>query len=104
MELLKNLKIDSVNRLRPTPPLHVAPGDSVAVAAAVMRKHRVGCILVCTERRMVGIFTERDLLRRVLAVDLPLTTLVDEVMTPDPVTVQPGESVGVAVAQALSQR
>lgn len=99
MELLKNLRIDSVKRLNPTPPRHVAPTDPVAKAAGVMKEHRVGCVLVCTESRIVGIFTERDLLRRVLAAGLPLTTAVQEVMTPDPVTVQPGEAVGVAVAR-----
>lgn len=97
MELARNLRVDSVSRLRPTPPLHVAPEQSVADAVALMRQHRVGCILVCDGGRLVGLFTERDLMRRVLAAARPLSVTMAEVMTPDPVVVAPKESIRAAV-------
>jgi CBS domain-containing protein len=62
-----------------------------------MRRHHVGCVLVCSAGRLVGLFTERDLLRRVLAAGLPLTLTVAECMTPDPVVVDPKESIRAAV-------
>jgi CBS domain-containing protein len=52
---------------------------------------------VCEAGRVVGIFTERDLMRRVLAVGKPLALAVSEVMTADPVVVQLKETIGVAV-------
>jgi CBS domain-containing protein len=101
MDLARNLKIDSVSRLHPTRPLCVRPEQTVAEAAQVMRQEAVGCLLVCTgeegSRVVVGIFTERDLLRRVLAAGKPLTTPVAECMTANPVTIHPKESVASAI-------
>ncbi len=99
MELARNLRVDSVSRLRPTPPLHVTPQQPVAAAVALMRQHRVGCILVCDAGRLVGLFTERDLMRRVLAAGRPLSVKVADVMTPDPVVVAPKESIRAAVSR-----
>jgi CBS domain-containing protein len=97
MDLARNLKVECVSRLRPTPPLHVKPDQSVAEAVALMRESRVGCVLVCEAGKLRGIFTERDLLRRVLAERGRLSRPVAEVMTPDPVTVHPKQPIGVAV-------
>ena len=97
MELARNLRVDSVSRLRPTAPLSVAPEQPVAVAVALMRRHRVGCVLVCSKGRLVGLFTERDLMRRVLAEGRPLSLTMAECMTPDPVVVAPKESIRAAV-------
>ena len=97
MELARNLKTDSVSRLQPTEPRRVAPQQTVAEAVALMRQHRVGCLLVCEGDTLVGIFTERDLLRRVLAASRPLTEPVSSCMTPDPVTVNPKESISAAL-------
>ena len=99
MELVRNLKIDSVSRLHPTPPRRVTPSQTVAEAVALMRGEQVGCLLVCEGERLVGIFTERDLMRRVLAAGRPLTTPVADCMTPDPVVVHPKESVSAAVTR-----
>ena len=66
MDVARNLKIESVLRLNPTPPWQVAPTQTVAEAVALMREKSVGCVLVCNERKIVGIFTERDLMRREL--------------------------------------
>src|SRR5262245_32257933 len=97
MDLPRNLKIDSVSRLGPAPPRHVAPGQTVAEAVEMMREGEVGCVLVCDGSQLVGIFTERDLLRRVLAAGKPLSLPVGQCMTPNPVTVQPKEPIGLAL-------
>jgi len=97
MELSRNLKIDSVSRLGPTPPREIEADRAVADAVAVMRQHRVGCLLVTADGKLVGIFTERDLLTRVLAAGLPPSTPLRECMTPSPVTVGPKDSVRVAI-------
>jgi CBS domain-containing protein len=97
MDLARNLKIESVSRLHPTPPRQVLPTQTVADAVALMRQEEVGCVLVCADERVVGIFTERDLMRRVLAAGKPLSLPVAEVMTPRPVMVNPKEPIGAAV-------
>src|SRR5437764_12516025 len=97
MELARNFRIDSVSRLNPTPPHCVAPTLTVAEAVVLMRREATGCLLVCEGDRIVGIFTERDLMRRVLAAGKPLTVPVAECMTPNPVVLHRKEPVGSAV-------
>jgi CBS domain-containing protein len=97
MDLAKNLKIESVSRLHPSAPLQVAPTQTVAEAVRLLRQEEVGCVLVCDNGRLVGIFTERDLMRRILALGKPLTSPLAECMTPEPVVVQTKDSIGSAV-------
>ena len=97
MDLAKNLMIDSVGRLHPAPPLHVNPRQTVAEAVALMRREKMGSILVCQDQQVEGIFTERDLMKRILAVGKPLTTPVANCMTPHPIAVHPKDSIATAV-------
>jgi CBS domain-containing protein len=97
MELARNLKIECVSRLQPTRPLLLDRDCPVAGAVGLMRKHRVGCLLITENKKLVGVFTERDLLNRVIAAGRGLDTPVGEVMTPDPVTVQAQDSIRQAI-------
>jgi CBS domain-containing protein len=97
MELARNLRKDPVSRLEPSDPYAVERTATVADAINLMRQENVGCVLVCDAGRLIGLFTERDLMCRVLAVGKPLTLPVAEVMTPDPVTVLPADTIRVAV-------
>ena len=97
MELARNLRKDPVARLDPAPPRAVERTAVVADAVDLMRRDNVGCVLVCDGDRLVGLFTERDLMTRVLAVNKPLTHPVAEVMTPDPETVSPKDPIRLAV-------
>ena len=75
-----------------------APDTSVGEAAGLMSKHEVGAVLVVEQGRLVGIFTERDAVVRVMAPGLePATTVLREVMTREPVTVAPDEPLGTAM-------
>jgi CBS domain-containing protein len=66
----------------------VEPGMSVRQAAQLMASEKIGALPVVGEGRLLGIFTERDALVRVLARGLvPENTPVSEVMTADPVTI-----------------
>lgn len=76
-------------------PLMLAPETTVKDACACMKERRVGAVLVTDrERRLVGIFTGRDAVGRVLAEgkDAAKTRLGD-VMTPQPRSMSPGKSV-----------
>ncbi len=60
----------------------VAPGASVTEAVQAMRKARGGAVGVLDGEKLVGMFSERDVMLRVVAANLdPLQTLVMDVMT-----------------------
>ena len=74
------------------------PGELVAKAAQRMASRSVGAMLVIESGRLIGIFTERDVLFRVVAKGLDAKrTRVAEVMTPKPVTVDADLPLGYAL-------
>jgi len=78
--------------------LTAAPQTTVGEAAKLMAKKNVGAIMVVENGRLIGIFTERDALVRVIAKgrDVQATHLA-EVMTREPQTVDPGKTFGYAL-------
>lgn len=79
--------------------LTAAPDITVGEAARLMAGRKVGAVLVVGEDgRLIGIFTERDAVFRVIARGLnPRTTPLADVMTRSPLTVHPGKSLGYAL-------
>ena len=71
--------------------LSVEPGLSLSEVAKRMVAKDVGAVLVTEGKRLVGILTERDVLRAV-ARGVDETTTVGDWMTPDPETLEPDES------------
>ena len=70
--------------------------STVTVAEAVqeMNAHKVGSVLVMNGLRLAGIFTERDVLRRVVGADIdPRFTPITKVMTADVLTIEPTATV-----------
>lgn len=60
----------------------VTPSASVLEAAKMMNEHKIGALVVIEEGRAIGIFTERDVLRRVVAEgNDPKSATVEQVMT-----------------------
>jgi CBS domain-containing protein len=67
--------------------------QSVLEVAQAMVERNIGAVPVLRDGHLVGIFSERDLMKRVVVEGRdPRTTLVEEVMTDDPLTVSPEES------------
>jgi CBS domain-containing protein len=67
--------------------IHAAPSATVFDVAALMSEARIGCIPVLDGERLVGVFSERDLMTRVVVEGRDAnTTPVRDVMTPDVVT------------------
>lgn len=74
--------------------LSIAPSDTVLAAALVMNQHGIGGLVVLDEGKLLGVFTERDILRRVVAAGRdPAATKVREVMTSPVITCLPATSV-----------
>jgi len=71
----------------------VGAGQTVLEAARIMVDHNIGAVPILHQGQLVGIFTERDLMNRVVVGGKdPARTLVGEVMTEDPMRVQPDDS------------
>ena len=72
----------------------VQPADTVLQAANLMNQRNIGGVVVLDGGRLAGIFTERDVLRRVVAPGLdPATTPVAEVMSTPVLTCPPDLSI-----------
>ncbi len=81
----------------------VSPEDPVRLAIARMLEENIGSVAVSEGERLVGIFTERDVLR--LAGEGPdfAEVKVGDVMTRNPVTISPDDEI-LAAAQLMSER
>lgn len=78
------------------------PDDTLRQAAGKMREQQTGSLLVLDREELVGIITERDVLKAV-ATEMSLDTPVSEVMSKDLITVEPGTSLREA-AGIMSER
>ncbi|MFZ0734732.1 MAG: CBS domain-containing protein [Candidatus Sulfotelmatobacter sp.] len=82
-DLVKDRKLYSIDANR-----------TVVEAARYMMEYSVGAVPVMRNGSLAGIFSERDIMNRVVAVGrTPGTTAVSEVMTANPRTVDAGESI-----------
>ena len=68
----------------------VSPQTTVLDTIRKMNQHKIGAVLVMHEGQVAGIFTERDVLRRVIGEEKsPASVRVAEVMTEDLICVEP---------------
>lgn len=79
--------------------LTIGPGETLQEAAHRMADRRVGAILVTEHEALVGILTERDVLRAVGRGTIEGT--VDQWMTRDPITVGPDATNGEAAMMMI---
>jgi CBS domain-containing protein len=78
----------------------LGPDEPVSAAVARMAQQGVGAVPIVAGGELVGIFSERDVIRRVLAAGRdPDRTPLREVMTADPVTAHAGESRASAIVK-----
>ncbi len=83
----------------------IAPGATVAEAVQKMNEHKIGALVVKEGSHVIGMFTERDVLRRVVGEErLPARTIVAEVMTSDVVCCSPHADVDDVAATMQARR
>jgi len=79
--------------------LTAPPDTTVGEASRLMARRKVGAVMVTCQEKLIGIFTERDVVFRVIAQDRDArNTRLADVMTPSPMTIDPGKSFGMALA------
>ena len=90
---------DTVRLLAPSEPLKLRADQSVARAIQAMVQNRRAAVVIVDESdRLVGIFTERDVLTRVMGAGrVARDTLLDEVMTLEPESLRPDDRIGYAI-------
>jgi CBS domain-containing protein len=93
-----------VGDLATSPVVAVTPGESLRAAAKVMMDHKTGSTVVLDGNELVGMLTERDILRAVAAgADLD-GTRVEELMTAEVVTISPDWEVYEATSEMAARR
>jgi CBS domain-containing protein len=86
-----------VSELMGENPLVIDAEATLVAAINAMNERRIGCVLVQKAGNLVGIFTERDVLRRVVFRDGNRSWKVESVMTKNPETLPPTASVAFAL-------
>ena len=80
------------------------PDASVSEAVKEMVRRHIGSVLIVDENdRPIGIFTERDLLIKVIGKNKGLETSLKEVMTPDPIVAREDWSASKALETMISR-
>jgi signal-transduction protein with cAMP-binding, CBS, and nucleotidyltransferase domain len=98
MSIYQDLITDRVSNLEINKnPIIVSSSTPIREAVQKLKDNKKGCVLICEEKVLKGIFTERDLLNRVFGEDKKLDIPLEELMTSDPVTVQLNDIVSDAV-------
>ncbi|PYQ16613.1 MAG: histidine kinase [Acidobacteria bacterium] len=85
------------------PPAAVRVPESATIESVIrlMLERGLGAVLVQRDGRTVGIFTERDVLRRVVSCAVAQDQPVSEVMTPDPDSLGPDDGVAFALNRMI---
>lgn len=89
----------SLGLLNPAAPLEIERTASVREAIELLRKHRVGCVVVTDEQgRLVGIFSERDVLLKIVLTEIDIdNTQLSSVMTANPHTAKMTTTIAFAL-------
>jgi len=97
MRLRENLSRSAASELDVRAADVLGPDATVGAAIALMQERKTGCLIITEHGKPIGIFTERDVLKQVVARGTPLTTPLADVMTNSPVTVDEECSVGALI-------
>jgi CBS domain-containing protein len=93
-QALRDERLGSVPGSNPT---CVPRGTSLKDTLRVMRDEGVGAVLICDGDRLVGIFTERDVLNKLIGNGISENEPVDRYMTADPAVLKQSDCLGDAV-------
>lgn len=98
-------RLGTILRDKPQALYTVAPDATVQEAVKTMAEANVGCIVIMGDGKLQGLFTERDLMTRVIGAGRePTETPIRDVMTSAIATVTPKITVGEAMALCTERR
>jgi CBS domain-containing protein len=97
MDFEKALKNEKIRNLSTSEVVLVGPQETLGTVVRKLQEAKTGCAVVVEGNKVVGIFTERDALKRAALANTPMTTLIRDLMTPHPKVLNRDDSVAVAV-------
>ncbi|MGH9972055.1 MAG: CBS domain-containing protein [Pyrinomonadaceae bacterium] len=97
-ESSRHARRDSVSMMETDDYVCLERSDPLSKAIEVMKEDEGGCAIVCENGRVVGIFTERDLLTKVIDEPVDMNAPVSNWMSPVVATLTPDATIGDAVA------
>jgi CBS domain-containing protein len=98
MELTKSLERDYVRHLEPRAPVVASPTATVRETIRLLQENQAGCTIICDgQNRAIGIFTERDVLRRVIGERVDLDSPITDVMTTELASVTESDKIARAI-------
>ncbi len=97
MSLRENLAKDAAQALRMLDPVVVAADDTIQTVVALMQEQSSGCVVIAEQGKPIGVFTDRDVLGRVLGPNLLPSAPISDVMTVHPRVIVEGTSVAEVV-------
>jgi len=92
-----HLETDTVEHASPSPAVCAAPEDSIRSVLSLLREAKTGVAVICRDEKLVGICTERDLVR-VLSAEGNLGASVSTIMVREPVALTPKDSLATAIS------
>src|SRR6185436_16695350 len=92
------IRQDKVSLMETDDYVCIEPSTPLSAAIEAMKKDEGGCAIVCEAERVVGIFTERDLLTKIVGADVDLRSPVSQWMTPVVSTLTREATIGDAVS------
>ena len=90
------LNSESIALSQPISPLIVEPSAEVGRVLQLLREQKRGCVLVCRDGALVGMFSEREAVR-LMAAGGPWEAPIQQFMVPTPAVLNPEDSMGVAI-------
>ncbi len=91
------LKDEKIQSLRLGEPLCVPATETVRRVLSKMRSERRSYAVVTEGRRLLGIFTDRDALKRMVEQKTDLSTPIEQLMTKDPEVLKKSDSIATAI-------
>jgi len=94
------ISAETVRSLSPAVPITLAPQDSVGQAIQIMQDKRIGALVIVEDERPVGMFTERDVLSKVVGRITDFKSVrIKELMTPNPICLRIDDKIAYALNQ-----
>lgn len=97
-ESSRRAREDKVSQMQTDDYVCIAPSTPLCEAIEAMKKDEGGCAIVCEGERVIGIFTERDLLTKIVGEEINMQAPVSKWMSPVVSTLTPDATIGAAVS------
>jgi CBS domain-containing protein len=89
--------IASLSNLKQTDPVNAQADAPYGEVLKVLQEQQTGSIMICEGKKVVGIFTERDIMNKCLLEHVEPETPIRELMTGDPICISPKATIGEAI-------